>query len=103
MIATNKPSRNQYFTNSAHVVVLIVDNSGFFSVNVVADVTEGGAFLRSIDGDIVTALAIDDVAFIRDSFMANLYSPKNNEGEEDDGILSKEKKREISFFEKKII
>ena len=93
MIATSKPSKNQYFTNKAHNFFLaeIANSLNLFSGSVIVEdfsvyIDGVKIFFLAISADallgIVTALANDELVFNLDSFMANLNNPKNNEGEE---------------------
>lgn len=102
MIATSKPSKNQYFTNKAHDFFLTetANNLNLFSGSaIVADFSvymDGvNVFFLLISADgllgIVTALANDELVFNLDSFMANLNNPKNSEGEELEEVEEEEK------------
>lgn len=102
MIATSKPSKNQYFTNKAQLVFLrelAKDLSLFSGSAIVADFSvymDGvNVFFLVLSADglfgIVTALANDELVFNLDSFMANLSNPKNNEGEAEEEEEEEEK------------
>lgn len=93
MIATSRPSKNQYFTNKAQDVFRRAranDLSLFSGSAMVADfsvymdgVNVFFLVLLSADGlfGIVTALANDALVFNLDSFMASLNNPRKSEGE----------------------